>query len=241
MAQPGRHWTHNELRDQAAAFALGALPDDERLEFESHLLECGECEDDVRSFTRVATALACAAAPVEPPAALRARTLGAVRASSPHPAVKYRSVWLPWLAAAASLAIAAGLGAYALNQRQHTTEAQSIIVVMTADDLQRIDLAGQPAAPNATARAFWSRSRGLIFTASRLPPLPPGRIYQLWVIAGQTPVGAGLLRPELDGTVRSVLRSPVGLGRAAAFAVTIEPDGGVAAPTGDKYLVGLVN
>ena len=55
------------------------------------------------------------------------------------------------------------------------------------------------------------------------------------------PVGAGLLRPSPDGAVQAVFATPAGLAKAAAFAVTIEPDGGVPAPTGDKYLVGLVN
>ena len=46
-----KHSTHDELREQAAAFALGALAEDDRLEFEAHLLECDECDDDVRSFS----------------------------------------------------------------------------------------------------------------------------------------------------------------------------------------------
>ncbi len=81
----------------------------------------------------------------------------------------------------------------------------------------------------------------VIFTAASLPPLPPGRTYQLWIISGQMPIGAGLIRPASDGAVQAVFTSPAGLTKAAAFAVTIEPDGGVPAPTGDKYLVGLVN
>jgi anti-sigma-K factor RskA len=104
-----------------------------------------------------------------------------------------------------------------------------------------VDLAGQPVAPGAHARAFWSQSRGLIFTASRLPRLPPGRTYQLWIISGETPVGAGLLRPSRDGSVQASFSPPAGVVRAVAFAVTSEPDGGVVLPTGDKYLVGLVN
>ena len=105
----------------------------------------------------------------------------------------------------------------------------------------RVDLQGQPVAPGASARAFWSQTRGVIFTAARLPPLPPGRTYQLWIISGQLPVGTGLLRPSPDGVVQAVFATPAGLTKAAAFAVTIEPEGGAPAPTGDKYLVGLVN
>ncbi len=116
-----------------------------------------------------------------------------------------------------------------------------MVIVLAAEDLVRVDLAGQPVAPRASARAFWSRTRGLIFTASSLPPLPAGRTYELWIIAGQTPIRAGLLRPASDGAVHAVFTTPGNLSKAAAFAVTIEPDGGALVPTGDKYLVGLVN
>jgi anti-sigma-K factor RskA len=233
--------THNDHREQAAAFALGALAGDDRLDFESHVLQCAECADDLRSCSEVATALAFATTPLEPSADIRRRTLEALRTVSPVIKTPRRSIFVPWLAAAASLAIATAFGAYTIAQRHNASEAQSFVVVMTADDLQRVDLAGQPAAPGAAARAFWSRSHGLIFTASKLPPLPSGRTYQVWIIAGQTPIGAGLVKPAIDGSVRAYFDAPPGLVRAAAFAVTIEPDGGMPAPTGDRYLVGLVN
>jgi len=228
---------HRDLRDQAAAFALGALTEEDRSEFEAHLLACDECDDDVRSFTRVATALAGTVPPVDPDRSLRQRVVdGALRASPPSRA----RVPPSWLLVAASLTIAVGFGAYALGLR-HNMAAARYVIVLTADDLVRVDLAGQAVAPGASARAFWSQTSGLIFTASRLPPLPAGRTYELWIISGQMPVGAGLLRPGPDGAVHAVFASPAGLAKAAAFAVTIEPDGGVSAPTGDKYLVGLVN
>ena len=229
--------THSELREQAAAFALGALGDEDRAEFEAHLLVCDECDDDVRSFTRVTDALAFTVPPVDPDVAIRQRALAAVRGGSPTRA----SVLAPWLLAAASLLMAIGAGAYAVALRQSAAEGRSFVIVLTAEDLIRVDLAGQPMAPRAAARAFWSQSRGLIFTASRLPPLPAGRTYELWIISEEMPISAGLLRPTLDGAVQATFTTVPGVARAAAFAVTLEPDGGVPAPTGDKYLVGVVN
>src|SRR5262249_39968240 len=109
-------------------------------------------------------------------------------------------------------------------------------------DLARIDLAGQAAAPSASARALWSRSRGLVFTASNLPPLPAGRVYQLWVLTSQpAPMSAGLLRPDAGGGVPATIATPAAMPQPRAMAVTLEPDGGVPAPTGDKSLVGLAN
>jgi anti-sigma-K factor RskA len=178
------------------------------------------------------------------------------------------SALAPWLAAAASLVLAIALGAYAAtlqsrigalelrlqdatarataserqiaDLRRTAGEAQSQIAVLVAPDLQRIDLAGQPRAPQASARAFWSRSRGLVFTASNLPSLPAGQTYQLWVLTAQpTPLSAGLFKPDPQGRAAVVFETPPDLPQPTGMAVTIEPEGGVPLPTGEKYLAGF--
>jgi anti-sigma-K factor RskA len=116
--------------------------------------------------------------------------------------------------------------------------------VFMAPDVNRVDLAGQaPVAPAASARAFWSRSRGVVFAANNLPALPAGKTYQLWFVPGNAaPVSAGLLKPDATGTATvHFVTPPTTPEKIAAMAVTIEPEGGVPAPTGDKYLVGLAN
>jgi len=117
-------------------------------------------------------------------------------------------------------------------------DAQTPLSVLTAPDVRRIDLAGQAAAPSASARAFWSRSRGLVITAANLPPLPAGRIYQLWFVARPAPVSAGLLTPDAGGSLTTTLPTPADVPNPTALAVTIEPEGGVPSPTGAMYLVG---
>ena len=95
--------------------------------------------------------------------------------------------------------------------RQTAAGAQSSVAVLTAPDVARVDLEGQPVAPDASARAFWSRSRGLVFTASNLPPLPPGRTYQLWVLTTDpAPTSAGLLKPDADGRATAVFTTLAG-------------------------------
>jgi len=207
---------------------------------------------------------------VDPPLALRARVLANVAgATTVHAAPAARpAVWL--FATAASLLLATGLGIYttqlrgrigaledelrdararAASAEQRAIDAQHAVAgtrvtvaVLTAPDVARIDLAGQtPVAPQASARAFWSRSRGMVFTASNLPALPPGRVYQLWVLTSQpTPISAGLLTPDAQGSVNETFSTPSDIPQPVALAVTIEPAGGVRAPTGDKYLVGAV-
>lgn len=299
---------HDDLREQAGLYVLGALTSAERAEFESHLESCVECSAEVRALSRVTDALTYTSPQIDPPAELRGRVLssishnataalpfnrGASAAAQRAPDVR-RKVDAPsegWrasagarpdrggrkpepslalvLAAAAAIVLAVSLGVYAVqlrgrvgslearlhevqlradasgrqiaDARHAVADAESRVAVLTAPDLARIDLAGQPAAPRAAARAYWSRSRGLVFTASDLPALPPGRVYQLWVLSAQpAPISAGLLRPNASGRVDVVFDTPADLPKPVAMAVTIEPEGGVPAPTGDKYLVGSV-
>ena len=64
-------------------------------------------------------------------------------------------------------------------------------------------------------------------------------MYQVWVVTGQAPVSAGLLTPGPDRRgAQTFFNTPPDIPAPAAVAVTIEPAGGVPAPTGDMYLVG---
>lgn len=266
--------THEELRDLTAAYALGALPDDERREVEAHLAQCEECAADARSFAPALEALALDVEPVAPPAHLRARVLGAV--SAPHatagkvsmPDTPARRAHWGWnslaLAAAAVLVVAVGLYAAALRSRLadlerayadanaraqaalHDTERRRAAAaaapraadVLSAPDVVRIDLRGQSPAERALARALWSRARGMVFGATDLPELPAGKVYQLWVVTGNAAISAGLLQSDGTGHYSLLVRTDPNIPQPVALAVTVEPAGGVPAPTGPKYLVG---
>ena len=66
---------------------------------------------------------------------------------------------------------------------------------------------------------------------SALDAAPGDETYQLWAINGTEPASAGVFRPGGDGTVESSVTAP-GV-PPDAWAVTVEPDGGSPAPTGD--------
>jgi anti-sigma-K factor RskA len=55
------------------------------------------------------------------------------------------------------------------------------------------------------------------------------------------PISAGMLKPDASGRVNVMFETPIDLPDPVAMAVTLEPEGGVPSPTGDKYLVGLAN
>jgi anti-sigma-K factor RskA len=112
--------------------------------------------------------------------------------------------------------------------------------VMTADDLLLVSLAGLPPAAAAQAKAFVSRSQNaIIFTARDLPALPAARVYQLWAVAGGQAISAGTFLPDARGRSQLVSDVPALTARPDALAVTVEPEGGVPAPTGPKYLLGV--
>jgi hypothetical protein len=200
--------------------------------------------------------------PVGPPAQVAAQPTTVVRVDRSGP-----SPWIGWLAAAAALFAAIGAGMYALQLRDRVEEAEARAfaagrevvemrrvldqsqeqtrtlrmqaAVLIAPDMARVDLAGQQSAPKAAARAFWSRSRGMVFAATSLPQLPSGKVYQLWVVAsGVNPISAGLLTPDAQGQVNAHFVTPQDIPVPVALAVTLEPEGGVPQPTGEKYLIG---
>jgi anti-sigma-K factor RskA len=172
-----------------------------------------------------------------------------------------------WFAAAASLA-AVALGLYAMTLRARIDdlevrlqdanaradsvqrelavarasddEARRRLAVLTAGDVRVFTLAGQKTAPGASGRAFWSASHGqLVFMAASLPPLAPGRQYQLWVIPPNgSPVSAGMLERQSDGRVASTLADSSSVSQVGTVAVSEEPAGGVPSPTGPIVLAG---
>jgi anti-sigma-K factor RskA len=264
--------SHDELKQDSAAYALGALEPRERDAFEAHLAGCEECTADVRELRLAAGTLAHTVPQISPPPALRARIVGMMEQRRQgdvrvvEHVVEGRMPPRRWLAIAAMLVIGAGVFAYAermqrrvsnleaqLNQaltqvatadtltaeaRDVAFRAQSAMGVFAAPDVARIDLAGEAIANRARARALWSRERGMVFTVQNLPPLPPGRVYQVWVVTAQAPVSAGLLTPDAGGGGSVYFETPVDIPAPVAVAVTLEPAGGVPAPTGARYLLG---
>lgn len=180
------------------------------------------------------------------------------------PAEAPASRW-PWLVAAASMAIAVGTSLGWISARGEVARLQStiaelrasaaeflnvraefdrersdrerVIAILSAGDVHSASLGSVAPAGAARGHVYVSASRGLFFAAEALPPLPAGRTYQLWTIVAGQPVSHGIFEPEGDGRAQVLAQAPPGA--VQAIAVTIEPDGGVPAPTGDKVLLGL--
>ncbi len=182
-----------------------------------------------------------------------------------------RSTNLGWLAAAAVVIIGLGAALYySINSRRFLVDdvqqaqaeaaaalqqanelrrqldltagqADMVVSILTAEDMQPVPMAGRENATASVARAFWSPTRGLLIVANNLPVPPPGRIYQVWVIGGAGPLSAGLLAEQGSGRGMLIAAPPPGLTPGmVTVAVTDEPPGGLAAPSGVIRLAGSV-
>ncbi len=223
------------LHEQLAAYALDALDGDERATFERHLATCASCQADLRGLQASAASLAEQVEPVDPPPELRDRILAQARAERPNvvPLRPRRGARpLVWIASAAVVAaVALGIwGAFQshslMNERSARRADQRALAVL-ADPRSR--LTALQGADGTLAVAPDGRA---VLTVAHLPAAPKGKTYEAWVISGKTPRRAGLLSG--GGTASLQLGIPVP--RGGLVAVTVEPGGGVDAPTGKPIL-----
>jgi len=124
--------------------------------------------------------------------------------------------------------------------RKSALRAETIGAVLTAPDLVRFGLTGGAPPERLSAQVLWSRTRGLVLSASRLPVTPPETNYQVWLWANGTPVSGGVFVP--DSTGRATLINdvpPKVIGPVVNVEVTVEPSGGRPSPSGRAVLARL--
>jgi hypothetical protein len=122
--------------------------------------------------------------------------------------------------------------------RDSAQRAETVGAILTAPDLIRFSLTGGASVDRSSAQVLWSRTRGLVMSASRLPAAAPETIYQLWLKTSGDPVSAGVFVPDATGRATLVTDVPPKVSGAVLGAeVTIEPTGGRNAPSGRPLLV----
>ncbi len=254
---------HERVEELAHLYPLGGLDTDERALVDQHLATgCNQCEQALLESLRLAGKLLEAVDPIPPSPAVKQELFERVQRDRPAAAPAPSKTTLPgWLAAAAALLVAVGLGFYTLALRDSSDtlraslhqeevlrrtaeerlgELESRLATVTAPGARAVSLSGQGDSIGARARAFLHpASRQLLLYVYDLPPLPEGQTYQLWVIIAGTPVSAGTFDVEPDGSARYDAEPLPALeaGTTVALAVTVEPSGGVPQPTGPMVLV----
>lgn len=234
--------------DMAASYALDALDEQERAGFELHLQQCEACRAEVAELRSVVDILPLALDDLQIPSPhLRSRILAAVgedaepAAELPPPRLlRPTRAWYqrlePYLAAAAILVIAV-LGIWNLRLQSHApspTASERTVIAALASGASVSYLKG----PGGTAAVVQPRDgRAAYLVLNGLHPLPRSRVYQLWFIAGNRPVSAGVFTVPSPQTSTVTAQLPAG-GYSLA-AVTVEPGPhGSPQPTGQKVLIG---
>lgn len=126
---------------------------------------------------------------------------------------------------------------------QELARENKIVQVLTAPGTRSSELAGTKDAPNAHAVLAVDRQSGRATLLARgLPPAPSGKAYQLWFITGsEPPVPGKVFTTDAAGTALFEDQLPARAINASVFAVTLETQSGVPAPTGSMYLVSPAN
>jgi anti-sigma-K factor RskA len=258
--------THDEFDDLAPVYAVGALDGEDRVRFESHLAAgCAACETSLRDTAETLAGLAREAPRAIPPAHVKETLVRRVAESAP-PSRHRRGGSGPWRWLGATAVVAGLLaaftatvvaGRYEARLGRAARETAAIRAQLRADqaalaaelatyrevvDLLRdpgtrvITLSPQGPALEAMARVVWSETKGGRLFVSKLTPPPSGLAYELWTIGEGPPEAAGLLTLTPDGTVNQRIEPPRAGAPVKAFAVSLEPAGGVPAPTGPIVL-----
>jgi len=241
---------HEQYADDLALHALGALEGEERAALEKHLETCPECRLELDQLRGDMALMAMATTGPKPPQRSRQRLLDAIakepRASGAQPGRASRFNWwaaLGWAAAVAMFVVVVQLrrensflhdsmNSLASLTGQQTVEMANMkrtIEALTSPDSQAIVLVAAKTPPQPQGKAFYLRNKSsLVFLASNLAPLPPDKIYELWLFPPTgAPIPAGLFKPDARGnaTVVNPPGLPAGV-EAKGFAVTLEPAAG---------------
>jgi hypothetical protein len=90
----------------------------------------------------------------------------------------------------------------------------------------------EDAPPNAHAQAWFSLQGSGVLSVANMPALEDGSVYQLWYITDSptNPVPGGTF--SVDGSGQGFMLIPADVDGVTSIAVSLEPQGGSASPTG---------
>lgn len=115
--------------------------------------------------------------------------------------------------------------------------AERLANVLAAPDVRTYPLRGQRTAAAAEGQVFFSPSRGVVLTASRLPPTQADQVYQVWVTTTRGPISLGFASPDALGRASAAHDiSPDVSDTVIGFMLSLEPTGGNVKPAGPIVL-----
>jgi anti-sigma-K factor RskA len=124
------------------------------------------------------------------------------------------------------------------QQRKDLKDARELADLIESRDTATIELAAQPGMPVGKAHVMYNAKMGMLMYDGELTPAPAAKSYQLWLVPmNGNPISAGVFNPPAGQPDRWMKNLPKGVA-AKAFAITIEPAGGMPHPTGPMVMMG---
>lgn len=235
---------HEHWLEKSDVYALGALDGEELRDFEAHLASgCAICEAYVRETRQALLLLHRTITPMTPSESVKARVLDEIGRDklAPHSGRAARNPrrWQVLTGAIAAGIIGAVIsGAFLIKRYEPRYTVYSSVINLLRDPTTRdYPLYGAGPAKTARGRFLWNESgEGHIFV-SNLPAAPEGKMYAVWTIAqASAPQYVGTIKTDATGQGGLHINSTRGEKPVEVFAVTLEPEGTTAAPTGPMVL-----
>jgi anti-sigma-K factor RskA len=251
----------NHIEELLPFYALDALTEEERELVEAYLAQHPERRAELDEMNRAVAALPQGVAPVEPSprtkqalmqrvgADAEARSRSAARSQPSRHVSRFESLFRTLSLAAAALALiwVLVLNLQVVRMRNEITSLNNALAAQSNSLNQiiqklpqsnpsgtiTVSLKGTQAEPQAQGQLIANpTSDSAVLVVTGLPPLEPGKTYQVWLIA-DAPVSAGLLTVDANGQGVLIITSTESIGSFKALGISVEPTGGSPQPTGD--------
>jgi len=233
------------------SYALGELSQSERLEVERNLAQYPELRAELAAIEETMEAFFMNSA-VKPGGEVKEKIMTSISQVKPEAKVISMRPWRLIAAASVLIAITSSFLAYtyynnwrqsetnlnelrALNEQvardynkvnQRLGDIETQMQVINNPAFERVVMKGTANAPEALASVYWNKTSQEVFlSVQNLKALAKDQQYQLWAIVDGKPVDMGVFDSS------TALLKMKTTGKAAAFAVTIEPRGGKSSPS----------
>ncbi|HLO28036.1 MAG TPA: anti-sigma factor [Anaerolineales bacterium] len=250
-----------DIEELLPFYALDALTEEERVLVEEYLTEHPEARRQIETMSETVSALPLSVAPVKPSrqtkealmarvnADAKARARSSAQSQPSRRAIRFESFFrtLSFGAALAAIIWAIVLNVQVSHLQKEIATLNDALVAQskslnqviaklpqaTPSDVITVSLKGTKVQPQAQGQLIADpSSQSAVLVITGLPPLQPGKTYQVWLIGG-APVSAGLLTVNQDGQGVIIVTSKEAIGSFKSLGISIEPEGGSPQPTGD--------
>jgi len=120
-------------------------------------------------------------------------------------------------------------------------QKEEMLAILEAREVDLVMMSGMEVNPDGYGKVIWdSEKQQALLQVSNLPAVPKDKDYQLWLIKNNKPISAGVfaVNDQGDNFFKIEKMAQADEQAANAFAITMEPKGGMPQPTGDMYLMG---